>query len=375
MSWVFWACFAVLAAVALVAATWPLWRAPKKTAGADRLTVYRRQLAEIEMEAARGLLDEKSAAAAKLEVERRILRVADTDAEQSDRVPKGLIVGAAVAAVAFAAGLYQIIGAPYLPGVPRDNPGAEIVESESGESATMSSLVDRLLSYLNDNPEAMEGWGHLRRATTALNRNADMSQALERAVAARPQNMDLRMLYAESLIVMGEGQIGPAARLALDQAAAIDPTYPALRYYQGLTAMQDDNPVEAERIWKALLAEAPADVPWRDQLTARIAQAEQAQGKAPTGVDGDAAAAIAAMSSEDQEAVIRGMVENLAARMEQTPDDLMGWLRLARAYEVLGQPGEAITALDKAAAAAAKAGDVTASKEIAAERQRLESQQ
>ncbi|WP_332308123.1 tetratricopeptide repeat protein, partial [Elstera litoralis] len=44
------------------------------------------------------------------------------------------------------------------------------------------------------------------------------------------------------------------------------------------------------------------------------------------------------------QAMIRGMVEGLAARLEQTPDDLAGWQRLARAREVLGESEAAIAA-------------------------------
>ena len=39
--------------------------------------------------------------------------------------------------------------------------------------------------------------------------------------------------------------------------------------------------------------------------------------------------------------MIRGMVERLAARLEQQPDDKEGWARLAHAYDVLGETDKA----------------------------------
>ncbi len=47
------------------------------------------------------------------------------------------------------------------------------------------------------------------------------------------------------------------------------------------------------------------------------------------------------MSDEERAAMIRSMVERLAGRLEENPDDMEGWLRLARAYEVLGESEKA----------------------------------
>ena len=55
------------------------------------------------------------------------------------------------------------------------------------------------------------------------------------------------------------------------------------------------------------------------------------------------------MSAAEQLAMIEGMVAGLAARLEDSPDDREGWLRLARSYKVLGRPDEQINALFRAA--------------------------
>ena len=46
--------------------------------------------------------------------------------------------------------------------------------------------------------------------------------------------------------------------------------------------------------------------------------------------------------------MIRGMVESLAARLEEDPDDPEGWRRLARSYTVLGEPEKAADTLRRA---------------------------
>lgn len=48
--------------------------------------------------------------------------------------------------------------------------------------------------------------------------------------------------------------------------------------------------------------------------------------------------------------MIGSMVARLAERLKQTPDDAEAWLRLARAYRVMGRAQEARAALDRAAA-------------------------
>ena len=50
--------------------------------------------------------------------------------------------------------------------------------------------------------------------------------------------------------------------------------------------------------------------------------------------------------------MIRGMVEQLAARLEDNPDDLEGWLRLAQSWRVLGEWEKARDAYARASALA-----------------------
>jgi cytochrome c-type biogenesis protein CcmH len=75
---------------------------------------------------------------------------------------------------------------------------------------------------------------------------------------------------------------------------------------------------------------------------------------APAGPSAEDMAAAAQMTAEERRQMVRGMVERLAARLNDNPDDRDGWLRLARAYEVLGEPEKAADARARAEAAAAR---------------------
>jgi cytochrome c-type biogenesis protein CcmH len=59
------------------------------------------------------------------------------------------------------------------------------------------------------------------------------------------------------------------------------------------------------------------------------------------------------MSAPDRDAMIRGMVERLATRLKQNGDDVDGWLRLVRAYLVMGDRDKARSALADARQAVA----------------------
>jgi cytochrome c-type biogenesis protein CcmH len=68
------------------------------------------------------------------------------------------------------------------------------------------------------------------------------------------------------------------------------------------------------------------------------------------------------MTANDREAMIRGMVERLATRLRQNGDDVEGWLRLVRAYMVMGDRDKAKDA--EAAARQAVANDAERLKQL-----------
>jgi cytochrome c-type biogenesis protein CcmH len=55
--------------------------------------------------------------------------------------------------------------------------------------------------------------------------------------------------------------------------------------------------------------------------------------------------------------MVRGMVDRLAARLKQNGDDVEGWLRLLRAYMVMGERDRAASALVEARQAVANDAD------------------
>ncbi|HSR72576.1 MAG TPA: c-type cytochrome biogenesis protein CcmI, partial [Kiloniellales bacterium] len=341
------------------------------------LQVYRDQLAELERDLARGLLTEEQAAAARIEIERRLL-AADRRAGEHERAaatpsrPAGRLAALAVAAglplAAF--GLYAWLGAP---GVP-SQPFAERAPEGDHEFAR---LAQRLADRLAQEPGDRNGWLLLARTYIQMGRSDRAVTALRRALAQGFDDAEVQGALGEALVMKDEGRVGQAARRAFAAALEADPSDPRARYYAGLALAQDGRFERAIETWSRLAEETPAEAPWRDALIRQIAQAAEASGIEPpeiaaaepatprqeappvgqSGVPGPSAADVAAaqeMTDEERAAFIQQMVGRLADRLEREPDDLAGWLRLARAYTVLGERDKADAALGRAEALVAE---------------------
>ena len=102
--------------------------------------------------------------------------------------------------------------------------------------------------------------------------------------------------------------------------------------FVGLASNVESGSLEAASIWRAMLAKAPSDAPWRPLVQAALARVG---GSSAPALSDDAMATAKDMNETDRGAMIRGMVERLASRLKQNGDDVEGWLRLVRGYMVM----------------------------------------
>src|SRR5471032_1883702 len=93
-----WFVMALMTAAAIFAVLWPLARRTPLRSGSD-IAVYRDQLDEIERDRAAGLIAEREAEAARIEVSRRLLAAADTVTPTPPQDGTGRRRAAAVAAL------------------------------------------------------------------------------------------------------------------------------------------------------------------------------------------------------------------------------------------------------------------------------------
>ena len=371
---------ALLTALAVAAVLIPVLRRHRQ--GPSRadydLTVYRDQLRELESDRARGLVSEEQEEAARTEIERRMLRAArareaaqTTEAAQAAEPPddrargpaawrrRAAALGLGLCIPALAAGVYASLGTPGLPG----RPFAEIERpvEEPAAVAAFREPVERLAARLQSDPGDLEGWLLLGRSYVVLQRYPEAADALRQAAALSGGDPEVLGMLGEAIVWANDGVVVPEAVRVFRQALETQPDDPVSRFHLALARAQAGEVQEAYEMWLALAADTPADAAWRGDLEGLIRQAAEVLGvepglaprapavaEAPSGPTADDVAAAAEMSPDERMEMIRGMVEGLAARLEENPDDAQGWRRLARSYAVLGEPEKALDTLRRA---------------------------
>jgi cytochrome c-type biogenesis protein CcmH len=344
MFWIFAAVFSLLALALIVL---PALRRPGAVPGRsayDR-AIYKDQLAEIDRDLERGVLSAEQAAAARLEVQRRLLATTEDAPPVSPETgaPRLVLAALGLVVVVAAGAVYLAIGSPRVP----DQPVAERVPPDAPKDFAESA--ERLAKRLEDHPDDGEAWLLLARTQAVLERYHAAAESYRRAMALTGGRADAASGYGEMLVLSSNGTVTPAAREAFETAFAKDPSNAPARYYLALAAAQAGRPAEAIEAWRKLEADAPPDAQWRASLQQKIEETAREAGlPVPEGPRGPSPADVAAaqrMSPEERQKMIRSMVEGLAARLEEAPDDAAGWQRLGRAYRVLGEKEKAEAAL------------------------------
>jgi cytochrome c-type biogenesis protein CcmH len=216
---------------------------------------------------------------------------------------------------------------------------------QGGQS--LVSLVRQVEAHLERSPGDGRGWEVLAPVYMRLGRFDDAVKARRNALALNGANAERESALGEALVAAGNGIVTAEAKTAFERALAHDAGDVRGRYFLGLAAEQDGQREQATAIWRAMLAGAPADAPWAEFVRGALARVSGAP-IAPRGPTAEDVAAASDMSADQRLQMIRGMVAQLAERLQHDGSDVDGWLRLVRAYMVLGER-------DKAQGAAADA--------------------
>ncbi|MDD9718140.1 c-type cytochrome biogenesis protein CcmI [Dinoroseobacter sp. PD6] len=369
-----WVIGGVLAAISVLVLVLPAWRKRGEALGRDEsaMEIFKDQLSEVDRDEARNLISGDEATAARSEIKRRMLaitkRQGNTTKAKSASGGVTVLVVSALAIPVLGFVLYGMRGAPEIPSQPFAERAEE--QNEASEIAQLAeTLRTRLLEDRTGGPS--DGWMLLGQTYMRMNRFEAAAEAFGR-VAERPDaDSGVHSQYAEALISAENGVVTQTASRAIAQAMQLDPMNPAAVYYRARELAQDGLLRDARASLLLRIQEAPGFEPWMEIFleTANqygeeigIEEPVQLQDFAPVfaarsqaatpGPSPEDVEAAEEMSGEDRAAFIRSMVEGLAARLAEEPGDLEGWLRLARAYTVLGNTEGATDAADKARALA-----------------------
>jgi cytochrome c-type biogenesis protein CcmH len=374
-----WIAFTVMIVIAAVGITIPLVRRyDARRARPAESEALNRQLAEIEGQAAAERLPEDVAEGLKTDSVRRFLSEGAAPEKSARPLGPKTLVGMALGMVAILAVggvlLYLKVGRPDM--AQTQAPAAQ--GSDNMPAGHAGDMIAELEAKMRQNPNDPQGWQMLGWSYMSTGRYSDAAGAYGRAASLDPSNADYKSAQGEALVKAGDGHVSPDALAAFQAANKLDPTDPRARYFLAAAKDQAGDHAGALADWIALLKSAPPGAPWAAEVRgfviriaasrgedvssklpplppgAPAASDDQASagtsgaGAPPNGPSADQVAAAQQMPADQQQAMIHGMVDRLAARLKANPRDADGWVSLMRARMVLGDPAGATGAYNEA---------------------------
>ena len=359
-----WAGFGFMTLIAVMFAAWPLLAKGKGVVATEDGTsaVLVDKLDEVKRDHERGVISEGEADAARMEIKRRILALSR---KTSDAGPQSAGDGNAAMYLAalfvpiLAIGYYSINGTSV-----SSNRALEALQTEREEEQKIADLAQKLFERLTSEPNGgqSDGWMLLGQTYMRMGKHSDAVQAFDVITRREGATSETWSRLAEALVMAEAGIVTPRAQSAIDQAFRLDPANPAAAFYMAVSLEQAGETKDAHDLLISRLNEAEGFAPWMETFVAKANRIGSEIGRAPEnlasfapivagpGPSADDVAAAGDMTEEDRSAFIRSMVERLASRLEDEPDDLEGWMRLANAYTVLGERDNAVSAYEKASA-------------------------
>lgn len=317
-------------------------RAAEKAVAAEdpALGMHRRQLAEIDELAERGLMPAEEVKAAKAEASRRLLASAERPPEPVSKPARGVVIGAAFGAPILALAIYFAVGAPGTPDQPFMKRVRQWQANPTGRSpAELAATIASMQAQKKDDPAF---WRNLAIARMMAGQNDLAAEAARQGVKIAPQDANLWSLLGRAR--QGDEDLVTApARAAFEQAAALEPSEQYSAYYLGLADVQAGNVKAGLDRWRSMLATLPPGA-LAEGLRGQIDAVEKT-GKLPTAEPApDVAQAAAAGMGVDPKA----MAAKLAGELKANPDNPDGWVMLVRTYTVLGDAAKRDDALQQA---------------------------
>ncbi len=285
------------------------------------IPTLRRQLAQLKELHEAGVLPAVQYEEGKAALERRVLDLVLSGAADSPAAPsvaraapapvpaapqpsRRLLASLAVGVLLVAAAGYWSMGSPDQLGVgpgpgaaagaPAGSQGGAQKPPHATSQEQIADMADQLAERMKGTPDDAEGWAMLGRSYSVLGRHPDALVAYEKAVKLRKDDPNLLADYADSLAVKNGRRLAGEPMQWVEAALKIDPNTPKALALAGTHAFDRKDYAGAIRYWEQLVAVAPADSNFVQQVQGGLAEARQLGGMPAKA--GDVAAPPAAMA-------------------------------------------------------------------------------
>ncbi len=249
------------------------------------LQIHRDALAELDKDRQQGAIDEAQYQQSKRELEQRLLEEVDKDdaAVEAKQVAGGRRVVAIITLLFIplsAVGLYQYLGSPeaFAPRQVTDNTasmgGGDADLLGAPMQDRINSMVAKLATRLQDNPDDAEGWMMLGRSYIVLDRFEDARAALEKAAALKQDDPQLLVDLADALAMTSSQSLVGRPTELIARALMLDPTNQKALWLAGTAAFEQGSYAEALQFWRQLATQLPAGSETARVMAGNIAEAQ-----------------------------------------------------------------------------------------------------
>ena len=283
-----WFLFALLTVAAALAILAPLARrtaARDKTAdaaggevagGAEHgpdVAIYKDQLAEIERDLERGVMEPEDAEAARAEIARRLIRAARAEEAEAPANASGgngrARLAAALAIVMLPLVSVRSISRSARPPC-RDAPLAARVMPTDDGFHQFQDLVAKVEKRLAEKPDDGLGWDVIAPAYMRMGRAEDAAKAYANAIRLLGESAPRRANQGEAIVAANNGVVTADARKAFERAVALAPDMVKPRFYLAMGLGQEGKKKDAIAAWQDLLKGADPKAPWVPMAQAEL---------------------------------------------------------------------------------------------------------
>lgn len=352
----FWIIAIVLVIIVMMAVYIPLGRAAKTdTTKPALMRALAAELAEVNADKGARFASPVEAEAARAEIGRRLLAlegvsdeaVSDTSLPQKARSSTMFAVFALVPILAVP--LYLQLGQPEYA-----DQSLAARQSMAGDDARqdITQLVERVEKRLRDTPDDGGGWAVLAPVYFRMGRIDDSFDAFGKAIAfhkgSEEEKTKLMADRAEIMVARADGTVTADAAAAFSEILTRDANNQKALFYLAMQLEQSGKRDEARASWSALIERFKAANPvWLSVAEQRLAGLN-APAVEPGGPTAEQVEAAGEMTESQRQEMIKSMVEGLAARLKDDPQDQSGWIKLIRARLVMNDKAQAMLDLEKA---------------------------
>ena len=172
---------------------------------------------------------------------------------------RGAMLQLAAAALLIGAAGYALQGRPALPGSARQ-----------GSASRQAIPLDNARRAFFGEIGGSSHWLMLSDSLAARGNTADAAGILRSAVREHPGDPVLWIGLGNAL-VDHVGVLTPAAQLAFERAQQLAPRHPAAPFFYGVALARSGDRDGAVKLWRQILADAPADAGWRPLVEDAVA--------------------------------------------------------------------------------------------------------